>query len=114
MYGYSSSIDWDQFTEAERAVIEALPHGSGIDYNWHCEKNTAGKIVAHNAYHGMDDNGFYCFVADFSVRWTPGQERDFRLMFHGTNARYWIERQALRDYLEDLFYYCLTEASKEN
>jgi len=110
MFGYSSSIDWSQFSTEERALLEDLPHGSGIDCDWHIEKAKSGKIVAHNSYHCMDDMGGYCGYADFSIRWTPGQEKDFRLMFHGREAQYLNTKYMLRDYLEDTFYHALTTA----
>jgi len=107
MFGYSSEIDWEQFSERERATIENLPHGSGIDCDWFCEKNGAGKVVCYNSYHCMDEFGYYDGYADFSVRWVAGKEKDFRLMFHGVNGQYLDRKYQLREYLEDTFYYNL-------
>ena len=107
MFGYSSQINWSKFTAQERAIIENLPHGSGIDADWTADK-ARGTIVCHNSYHCMDEMGGYCGWADFSIRWTPGQEKDFRLMFHGRDSQYLNTRYQLRDYLEDTLYFCLT------
>jgi len=108
MFGYSSSIDWSQFTEQEQDIIENLPHGSGINCDWHIEKNTRGKIVAHNSYQVMSEHGFYIGYADFSIRWMPGQEKEFRLMFHSQRAQYLARYYGLREYLDDTFYHSLT------
>lgn len=54
-YGYSHHTDWGSLPDSEAYIIANLPHGSGIDYNWEIEYNTAGKIVAYNAYHAMDE-----------------------------------------------------------
>jgi len=101
MFGYNDMIDWEKFSDTDRELIQALPHGSGIDLDWDAEVNTAGKVVCSNSYHCMDDVGGYCGWADFSIRWNPGDFGNFRLMFHGQWAQYLNNRYGLRDYLEE-------------
>ena len=104
MYGYSEQIDWGQFTDATKAYLDELPHGSGIDCDWHATLNTTGKVVAHNSYHVMNEWGSYVGWADFSIRWAPGNFDTFRLMFHGPESQYLARYYGLRDYLEDVLY----------
>ena len=110
-FGYSPNCDWDIFTDNELAILDNLPHGSGIDYDWMAEKLGNGKIKAHNAYHAMDENGFYCRVFDFSVTFRPSDPGDFRLMFHGCNPEKVSCGLGLRDYLEETIHYCITRTS---
>jgi len=109
-FGYSQLIDWESIPDSEAAIIENLPHGSGIDASWDIQVNTAGKIVAYNSYHVMDEYGYYVGWADFSIRWTPGDAVNFRLMFHGANAQYLNWRYLLREYLEDTIAYSIQSA----
>lgn len=100
--------------ESEADLIDSLPHGSGINADWVIEYNTAGKVVAYNSYHVLDENGYYRIWVDFSIRWAPGEERDFRLMFHtDSSGRYWVDYTGLREYLEDTIAYCFSEARRK-
>ena len=49
-------------------LINALPHGSGIDSDWSIERLNNGHIKAHNSYHGMNDGGYYDGWQDFYVK----------------------------------------------
>ena len=55
-------------TITEERLIDALPHGSGIDCNWSAETQKNGNIVASNSYHLMDDGGMYDGWQNFSVK----------------------------------------------
>jgi hypothetical protein len=111
-FPFRSDIDWDSIPDSEAQIIESLPHGSGIDYSWYIEVNTAGKVVAYNAYHGMDENGYYRRSIDFSIRWVPGHFRDFRFMLHGAqNDRYWVEYWDLYNYLPETILYSVEYAT---
>lgn len=48
-------------------IIDALPHGSGIDAKWECIGDTKHRKEFRCAYHAMDENGFYDGWIDFSV-----------------------------------------------
>lgn len=108
-YGYTW-YNRNLFTDIELAIIDNLPHGSGIDYNWHIEKNTRGKVVCHNGYHFMNEHGYYMGTIDFSFRFDVNDVDSGRLMFHTTSSgRYWIDRLGLRDYLDEMLFSLLDE-----
>jgi hypothetical protein len=56
----------DKFLTADE-LISLLPHGSGIDCKWTLESYGRG-VICHNSFHLMDENGYYCGYADFSVK----------------------------------------------
>ena len=87
---------------------EALPHGSGIDCDWRLTDRPT-YFKAENAYHCMNETGFYCGWADFSVVVPKSDPLDFRLHFHGGMAQRLCRRNGLREYLEDI----LSEALRD-
>lgn len=111
MFGYSNRINWESFTDLERTIIESLPHGSGIDGSWFCEKQKNGKVACYNAYHGMDEYGGYVGSVDFSFRFDANDPDSMRIMFHDlTSTEYrWVERWDLREYFNQIFYPVLDE-----
>ena len=82
-------------------IISILPHGSGIDYDWTIERR-GNKVVCNNAYHRIDENGFYDGIFPFSVTFTKD---NFMVKFHKLTSwgRKVSRREMLKDYLEDLF-----------
>jgi len=85
-----------------------LPHGSGIDCKWQIEdKGKYFKCV--NAYHCMNENGYYDGYADFTLIIPKKNPIDFKLHFNGKHSQYKNERYLLRDYLEDTFHYAISE-----
>ena len=50
------------------ALIYILPHGSGIDADWDVEYLKNGNIICRNAYHCMNQSGFYDGWIDFRVK----------------------------------------------
>lgn len=88
-------------------MIDALPHGGGIDCSWSIDRLKKGNIVARNSYHVMNKNGYYDGWQDFSIRIYPTETgHDFRLLFTGYRQRkQWA--CDLRDYLEDSIYLSL-------
>lgn len=74
--GYYKTEYDDGITEylAEK-LNEILPHGSGIDFDWTLEYHVKAigdsvfesLIKAYNAYHGMNDGGYYCHIWPFVV-----------------------------------------------
>jgi hypothetical protein len=53
-----------------REIVEALPHGSGIDSSWSVDLVGRG-VNFYNSYHAMNENGFYCGWHDFYIRIAP-------------------------------------------
>ena len=90
-------------------LAEVLPHGSGINSDWTIEYR-GNYIIARNSYHCMDENGFYDGWQDFSIviekdEYKGKYQNNIRLHFH--NGHYKADKYMLRDYLEDIIYYCL-------
>ena len=55
----------------DEALINALPHGCGIDSTWIVERFRSGAVLCKNSFHLMDGNGFYDGWQDFAVRLYP-------------------------------------------
>ena len=110
-FGYSQDTDWAQFTDNDIEVLENLPHGSGIDYDWTAEKLSNGKVQAWNSYHAMSETGYYVFSFDFSVTFDTSDLDGFRLQFHGKASHNRLNTSygyGLRDYLEETIHYNIT------
>lgn len=104
------------------AFAEVLPHGSGIDGNWHIQVQGNGNVVVTGEYHHMDSNGYYDGWSEFKLRmsrvdkdvWNPlkgpceGKVQRVRkagdVVFRVTGGR----RDDDRDYFHD----CLWEVMK--
>ncbi len=99
-----------------------LPHGSGINSDWNI-KDKGQYFKCENSFHCMDDFGYYVGYSDFSIIIDKKlelinsgfpKERQFwsinsRLHFHGQSSKNLNNKYMLRDYLEDIFTYCLNE-----
>ncbi len=96
----------DVKSDMARRIAEALPHGSGIDSDWHIEEK-GNKIYAYNSYHCMDECGMYCGWQDFYVVIPITDLKNFKLHFQG--GQYLAQKYMLRDYLEDTILYALEE-----
>ena len=88
--------------DIEEQLLDILPHGSGINYDWEITIK-GNKLYVHNAWDYMDENGFYDDVFPFVVCYENGRFK--YLHFTGcTRSQYRkIEYAGLRDYLETLF-----------
>ena len=89
---------------------ERLPHGSGIDYKWTFRENK-NFVYAENAYHYMNENGFYDGVLPFTIRFPKDDMKSFDLHFHVNGAgRYRVNKGCVGDYIIDtIFYYLFTK-----
>lgn len=56
-------------------VADALPHGSGIDGDWHIHVNRDGSIRVSTSFHAMDEHGGYggWHPVSFSIRRASGE-----------------------------------------
>lgn len=62
--GFGNMVDSTAF----EAFIDALPHGSGVDYDWSGHMPANGRYVYFsNGYHVMNDYGMYVGRQDFSI-----------------------------------------------
>ena len=86
-----------------------LPHGSGINADWHIE-DKGSYFRADNSYNAMNEDGFYIGWQDFYLIIPKKNPDDFRLHFTGdrrilkTTTGY-----MLRDYLDETFAYAIGE-----
>lgn len=53
---------------------DILPHGLGIDGSWFFQENKDGSVRCSNAWHAMNDGGYYCgwIPFTFTVRYRKG------------------------------------------
>ena len=93
---------------------DELPHGSGIDGDWHINASKNGSyVVASNYYHAMNENGYYEGCADFRIIIPVKAPITFKLHFSGQYAQYLNQKHMLRDYLEEMFNEAISEAQKK-
>ena len=85
--------------------IENIPHGSGIDYLWRMTlKND--KLTLTNAWHYMNDNGYYMCSIPFSItlNLTHNIEPCFSFKWHNYKVyKYYIQKaknELIQDYIE--------------
>lgn len=98
------------FHELSNYLDNVLPHGSGINCNWEFDYQRNGKVIARNSYHCMDEDGYYCGYADFTLKFSMHEAlTDFELEFNGKQSRYLNRKFMLRDYLEDIIYHSLPQ-----
>jgi hypothetical protein len=97
----------DLYYEREKFLLNKLPHGSGIDCKWEFTWLKNGKVKAVNAFHCMNDGGYYDGYADFTVIIPPQDHTDFHLVFNGRQGQNKNRQYLLRDYLEDTLYQAL-------
>lgn len=96
-----------------RDLLDVLPSGSGFDTSWCVDLSKDGKtLLLYSSYHAMDDNGYYCGWADFTVKIpldvAPSCWRyEFSLQFNGKYSHYLNSRYMLREYFEDTISYAL-------
>lgn len=87
----------------EEQLIDKLPHGSGINYDWNCDVNyEENVVVCSNAYDHMNDAGMYDIVLPFQVAFPLDHPMDFELSFIGNEEQNsFAEDEQLGEYLED-------------
>ena len=99
------NVEYDEGDEelAQR-IVDALPHGGGINYEWNIEfyyENEKGWIDASNIFDAMDENGSYCHAFPFTARFTRDLELE-DLVFDFNPDDYECCGYGLGDYLEEL------------
>jgi len=98
----AGDTEWEETHNiALKALMEFLPHGSGIDAEWTIDdKSSDNKLILHNSYHVMDDSGFYTRWVDFTANITPSLQFGYRVNITGNFGR----DQDLKDYLIDVMH----------
>lgn len=89
-------------TIVRKALRRALPHGSGINEDWQIEIRST-KIYCYNAFHPINEAGFYDGRAMFTFVIDLNDEGNWKIHFRGKRSQDLNYRYMIRDYLEDLF-----------
>lgn len=97
-------------------LIETCPSGSGIDFDYENIKiNSKGKISFENAFHLMDENGFYDGIIPFRI--TIDKDLKLKVQFLDLNPHGWYlvryKHYGIRDYLEEIYYNWLEQYKQE-
>ena len=96
--GVSKFSDVDTLFGCE--IANALPHGSGINYDWMLDERK-DRLYASNRYDTMDEGGGYGPAVVFNVMIPKKNPREFTLHF-GKGDHYLAEKYMLRQYLDDI------------
>lgn len=87
---------------------EILPSGSGVDYEWTFRENSKF-IYAENAFHYMNEDGFYDGTLPFTLRIPKNDVMNFKLTFSVNGAgRYRVNKGGIREYIESIVSYSLS------
>lgn len=92
------------YKNIEELIKNEAPHGSGIDYDYtNFKKYGRQKVTFENAFHVMDDNGYYDCIIPFKV--TIDKFLDVKITFLGLNNHGWymVKKTYLREYLENTY-----------
>ncbi len=92
-----------------REFCERL-HGSGIDFDWHAEE-TKNHVKLYNAFHCMNEAGFYVAAQNFAVTMPKRNVLDFRVTC-SDKSRYWWNACYLGEILPNDVSFALSEAIK--
>jgi len=105
--------------KAIEKLIEKMPHGSGIDYDYEWTKSN-GKLILHNAFHNMDEMGGYDGLSYFKVHlifrndgeWILDKIRFAKsITVSSIYSKY--SDSTLRDYLYDTFQWTIDEYNQK-
>lgn len=100
--------------EFKEKLLNALPHGSGINGKWELTEH-ANSVVCSNFWHCINENGYYDGYIDFDIVFRNNVDLlDFEI--HAKNwkfnrykiEKYWKDLQ-VKEYIEDTVYYALQE-----
>lgn len=105
----------ENMEELEEVIKSTAPHGSGINYDYnsvrveHYSKDNQNKIIFENAYHCMNEAGFYDGIIPFRV--VIGADLSPVVHFVGLTSagKYRVRKYDLRPYLEETYYWYINE-----
>ena len=96
---------WNKITET---LLDKLPHGSGIDYDWRFYTDNGKDLYCTNGWHYMNENGMYDGSWDFTII----IKADIRDMFGKIIFRIvgqFGKHQDIKDYLYEIIAESLNE-----
>ena len=88
--------------------ISELPHGSGINYDWHIDYprfKYDKVIVLYNSFDAMTEYGMYDTVIHFTVKITASFNQEYDLLITGNFGKY----QSIKEYLYEIMYDALSQ-----
>lgn len=97
----SNNTEWKDKHEAKiETMLEALPHGSGIDdgVKFDSQRSTPEKLIFTFGFHHMDENGYYDGWSEHELIITPSLQFGYRMEITGK------DRNQIKEYLYQLFY----------
>jgi hypothetical protein len=97
--------EWSgRWNDRLHAMLQALPHGSGLDDDWHYvgERCSGERIVFTTSFHNMNSYGSYTHWSDLTITVRPSLVHGITLHVVGGNAD-------LKDYLYDVLTVALCE-----
>ena len=105
----------ENMEELEEVIRNTAPHGSGINFDYnsirveHYSKDNQNKIIFENAYHCMNDNGYYDGIIPFRV--VIGADLSPVVHFVGLTSagKYRVRKYDLRLYLEETYYWYVND-----
>jgi hypothetical protein len=97
--------------------LETIPHGSGIDFTWQIS-NSATRLLLSNAYHCMDENGYYVSSVPFTITIPLDNPTEFKIQFndyiyYGYHIQL-LKNNGTLDYLKDIIGYWIDSMSLYN
>lgn len=92
-----------KWTDRLGNMLEALPHGSGIDGTWAIDfdASTSERIVLTVQYHNMNSDGYYAGWSDLKITIKSSLQFGYDMRIVGGDAD-------LKDYLQDCIGLALT------
>lgn len=108
----------NNMSKLERVIKNTAPHGSGIDYDYnsirveHYSKDNQNKIIFENAYHCLNEAGFYDGIIPFRV--VVGADLSPAVHFVGLTeaGKYRVRKYDLRLYLEETYYWYVNDCDE--
>lgn len=105
----------ENMKELQEVIKTSAPHGSGIDFDYnsirveHYSRDNQNKIIFENAYHCMNDNGYYDGIIPFRV--VIGADLSPIIHFVGLTGagKYRVHKYDLRLYLEETYYWYVND-----
>jgi len=96
----------------ELILERQLPNGAGIDCQWLI--TDMGKYFkCLNSFHCMNDNGYYCGYAEFTLIIPKKNPMNFNIHFNGDFSQRLNYKYNLREYLEDIFHNALLNITSD-
>ena len=85
----------------DELIIDMLPHGSGINYDWHVVIKDNETVLCHCLYDTINEQGLYCESIDFTAEY-HFSFYDGELKLKLTDLSLSVDGEPLEDYIDDV------------